>query len=269
MMTVIVPVYGAAPVVLDCLASLHGEIGASSRLLVIDDASPDPGMPALLAKALQPFGAQAELVLQTENRGFVGTVNHGMARAEGDVILLNSDTLASPGFIARLTECAATDPRIATITPFSNNAEICSFPELCKAAPLPGDLARLAAAAAELPNEDFIDLPTGVGFCLWIRRQALTELGDFDQATFGKGYGEENDFCQRALAFGWRNVLCHRAYVAHRGGESFQATSHRPNGEALRRLLARYPRYNQQVADFIAADPPKVWRARLAARLTP
>lgn len=268
MITVIVPVYGAAPVVQACLASLHGEIDAEHQLLVIDDASPDPKMPSLLTEALKPFGAYARLILQTENRGFVGTVNHGIAESSGDVILLNSDTVASPGFVHRISECAGTDARIATITPFSNNAEICSFPELCQAGPIPDNLQAIARAAATLPNQGFIDLPTGVGFCMWIRRAALHALGDFDQATFGKGYGEENDFCQRALAFGWRNVLCHRAYVAHRGGESFAATTHRPNGEALRRLLSRYPRYNQQVADFIAADPPKAWRTQLAAALS-
>ena len=267
MITLIVPVYGAEAATVACLGSLRGQVDAETRLLVIDDASPDRHIVGALEQALVPFGAYAELVLQEHNRGFVGTVNHGIARTEGDVILLNSDTLASPGFVQRIIECAATDARIATITPFSNNAEICSFPDLCVAATVPMDLPRIAAAAAQLPNEAFIDLPTGVGFCMWIRRGALEQLGDFDQATFGRGYGEENDFCQRAIGHGWRNVLCHRAYVAHVGGESFAATSHRPNGEALRHLLARYPQYNRQVAEFIAADPPRAWRQQLALLL--
>lgn len=265
--TVIVPVYGAEAATLACLASLRGEIGGDVRLLVIDDASPDRAIVPKLAQAITPFGSSASLLVHDVNRGFVGTVNHGMAEADGDVILLNSDTLASPGCFTRLRECAGTDPRIATATPFSNNAEICSFPDLCRAAPVPADLPAIATAAAELPNRDFVDLPTGVGFCLWIRRAALAELGDFDRATFGIGYGEENDFCQRAIAHGWRNVLCHRAYVAHVGGESFAATPHRPNGEALRRLLARYPRYNAEVAAFIAADPPAAWRRALAHQM--
>ena len=264
MISLIVPVYGAEAATVACLESLRGQIDDETRLLVIDDASPDRSIVGALESALVPFGGHAELILQDVNRGFVGTVNHGFARTEGDVILLNSDTVASPGFVKRIIECAATDARIATITPFSNNAEICSFPDLCVAGHVPKDLARIAAAAERLPNEDFIDLPTGVGFCMWIRREALEQLGDFDQATFGRGYGEENDFCQRAIGHGWRNVLCHRTFVAHVGGESFAATSHRPNGEALRRLLARYPQYNRQVADFIAADPPRAWRQQLA-----
>lgn len=267
MITLIVPVYGAQAAVLACLESLRGQVDAGTRLLVIDDASPDRTIVGALESALAPFGNHAELIVQDINRGFVGTVNHGFARTQGDVILLNSDTLASPGFVQRIIECAATDARIATITPFSNNAEICSFPDLCVAAAVPTDLARIASAAARLPNQGFTDLPTGVGFCMWIRRSALQQLGDFDRATFGRGYGEENDFCQRAIGHGWRNVLCHRAFVAHVGGESFAATTHRPNGEALRRLLARYPQYNRQVAEFIAADPPRAWRQQLALLL--
>jgi len=265
--TIIVPVYGAETQTLACLDSLGTEIGGDTRLLVIDDASPDRAIVPKLRQAIERYGAHASLLVHEQNLGFVATVNHGMAQTSDDVILLNSDTIASVGFVSRLIECAATDPAIATITPFSNNAEICSFPDLCRAGAVPDNVEHIALAAASLANEAFIDLPTGVGFCLWINRNTLTAIGDFDVATFGIGYGEENDFCQRAIAHGWRNVLCHRAFVAHVGGTSFAATMHRPNGEALRRLLARYPQYNQRVAEFIAADPPSVWRRQLAQQM--
>lgn len=267
MTTIIVPVYGAEAQTLACLDSLGTEIGGDTRLLVIDDASPDRAIVPKLRQAIERYGAHARLLVHERNLGFVATVNHGMAQTSDDVILLNSDTIASTGFVARLLECAATDPAIATITPFSNNAEICSFPDLCRAGEIPGNIDAIAAAAAALPNGAFIDLPTGVGFCLWINRKTIDSIGDFDVATFGIGYGEENDFGQRAIAHGWRNVLCHRAFVAHVGGTSFAATAHRPNGEALRRLLARYPQYNRAVAEFIAADPPCAWRRQLAQQM--
>ena len=95
----------------------------------------------------------------------------------------------------------------------------------------------------------------------------LDAVGDFDQATFGRGYGEENDFCLRAAAHGWRNVLCDDAYVAHRGGASFGPQGHAPGGENLARLNARYPGYNALFADYILRDPLNSLRERLAARL--
>ena len=100
-----------------------------------------------------------------------------------------------------------------------------------------------------------------------IRRRALDELGDFDAATFGRGYGEENDFCLRARGHGWRNVLCNTAFVAHAGGASFAPAGLAPGGENLRRLNARYPGYNPSIAAFILGDPLRDSRDAFAAAL--
>ena len=45
----------------------------------------------------------------------------------------------------------------------------------------------------------FPDIPTAHGFCMYIKREAIDDLGLFDEETFGKGYGEENDFSYRCL----------------------------------------------------------------------
>jgi GT2 family glycosyltransferase len=102
---------------------------------------------------------------------------------------------------------------------------------------------------------------------MFLRRAALDAVGDFDRATFGRGYGEENDWCLRASAHGWRHVLCDDAYVAHRGGASFGPEGHAPGGENLARLNARYPGYNALIADFIMRDPLRSARERFAERL--
>ena len=66
------------------------------------------------------------------NLGFVGTVNLGMQKHEGrDVVLLNSDTLVADGWLDRLITAAYSEKNIATVTPFSNNASIVSFPKIC------------------------------------------------------------------------------------------------------------------------------------------
>jgi len=158
------------------------------------------------------------------------------------------------------------DARVATVTPFSNNAEICSWPDLCRASPVPDDAARIARAFAESGPPEYPELPTAVGFCMLIRRAALDSIGDFDRATFGRGYGEENDFCCRAAAHGWRNILADDCYVVHAGGGSFAPLGLKPGGENMARLLARYPRYPMQVAEFIAADPLAGRRERVGRR---
>lgn len=264
---VVVPVYDGVDALAACLDALARVLPAHARVQLVDDASPDPRVLPLL----DGFAARAPCAVavhrQPRNLGFVGTVDAAMARAAGDVVLLNSDTVPTRGFLERLAACAASDPRIATATPFSNNAEICSFPLFCRDNPLPADPEAVAAACAAAGPPEYPELPTGVGFCMFVRRAALDAIGGFDAETFGRGYGEENDFCRRAAGHGWRNVLCDDAWVGHRGGASFAATGHRPGGENLARLVARYPGYNALVADFIARDPLAPRRARIEAAL--
>jgi GT2 family glycosyltransferase len=264
---VILPAYNGHDALIACLDSLRRTLPRDARVQLIDDASPDPR----IAPLLQAFAADPPCTLafrrNPENLGFVATVDAAMRRAAGDVVLLNADTVTTRGWLERLAACAASDPAIATATPFSNNAEICSYPEFCVANPLPADPDALAAACVAAGAPEYPELPTGVGFCMFVRRAALAAIGGFDAATFGHGYGEENDFCRRAAGHGWRNVLCDDAYVGHRGGVSFGDTGHRPGGENLARLLARYPGYNALVADFIARDPLAPRRARIAAAL--
>ncbi len=267
--TVIVPVHNALEALDACLASLDRTLPPGAAVLLADDASPDPRIAPLLDGWAGRTRLAARVVRRPRNLGFPGNCNAAFAETgDSDVVLLNSDTVATPGWLAQLARCAAADPRIATATPWSNNAEICSFPRFCEDNPAPSDAdaGAIADAAASLPGE-YPDLPTGVGFCLFIRRAALRQLGGFDADTFGRGYGEENDFCLRVAAMGWRNVLCDTAYVVHQGGASFAPLDLAPNGDNLARLLARWPDYNERVARFIMADPLRPLRQRLEDRL--
>lgn len=264
--TVIVPIYNAAADLAACLDSLLRTLPVEARVLLADDASPDPRVAPVVERFRRRAPFEVAVRWRRENLGFVGNVNLALREsAPTDVVLLNADTLVTPGWLQRLLDCAASDRRIATATPWSNNAEICSFPHFCRPGEMPDDLDELATAAAQ-GEPAYPDLPTGVGFCMYIRRAALAALGDFDAATFGRGYGEENDFCCRAAAHGWRNVLCDSAFVAHRGGASFGPAGLAPGGENLVRLCARYPGYNAAVADFILRDPLAPLREHLAER---
>jgi GT2 family glycosyltransferase len=266
--TVIVPVFNALVALDACLASLDRTLPRAARVLVADDASTDPRIAGLLGDWVQRTPLVAEIVVREHNLGFVGNVNLAFAESgDADVVLFNSDAAATQGWLQRIADCAASDPRIATITPWSNNAEICSFPALCEDNPVPDDPDRIAAACASAGAPQYPELPTGVGFCMYIRRAALRQAGNFDAATFGRGYGEENDFCLRVAGIGWRNVLCDDAYVVHAGNASFGPLGERPGGDNMRRLLARWPDYQERVAEFILADPLRPLRERILRRL--
>jgi glycosyltransferase involved in cell wall biosynthesis len=200
-------------------------------------------------------------VTNARNLGFIGAVNRGFDETTGDVVLLNSDTIVTRGWLRKMLECAASDERIATITPFSNNAEICSYPQMCGNHPWPADGdAELSNRALEMASRrEYRNLPTAVGFCMFIRREALNAVGRFDER-YGLGYGEENDFCRKLAAAGYRNVLLDDTFVAHVGNRSFDAKKAALVEANSRLLISRYPDYPKLVQDFIAADPPRSTR---------
>jgi GT2 family glycosyltransferase/glycosyltransferase involved in cell wall biosynthesis len=265
---VIVPVYRGFEQTRACIESvLANRPRTPLELIVIDDCAPEPQ----LAEWLDRMAATGKfsLLRNTDNCGFVETVNRGMLlHGDRDVLLLNSDTLVANDWLDRIVACAVTDARIATVTPFSNNATICSYPRICEANPLPAgyDVAALDALFALANPGAIAELPTGIGFCLYIRRAALDDLGLFDAAAFGKGYGEENDFCRRANMRGWKNVLAAGVFVQHAGGVSFGAEQDALRAQALEVLLKRHPDYSRDVHRFIAADPLR--RFRVAADLS-
>jgi GT2 family glycosyltransferase/glycosyltransferase involved in cell wall biosynthesis len=266
---VVIPVYNAPDDVRCCVASVLAHLRPDVRVVVIDDASPDPRIAPLFAELAQRNHPQVVLLRNDENRGFTGTANRGMQLSRADVVLLNSDTIVSAGWLEAIMHCAATDPRIGSITPLSNNAEICSFPRFCEnnrwpegADPGPTNASIAAAAVPVYP-----DLPTGVGFCLYLRRGLLDEIGYFDAEAFGAGYGEENDLCLRAAKAGWRNVLADNAFVVHTGERSFAGRKAEVAQRNMATLLDRHPHYMDMVREFIAADPLRAIRELALMRM--
>jgi GT2 family glycosyltransferase len=252
---IIIPVYNAIEHVQACLASLE-RVSPESEILVIDDASTDERVSELLRTWAATAGNH-HLIAQTQNRGFVHTANTGLLSTEADVVLLNSDTRVTPGWLEALTRCLDSVDRIATATPWTNNGEIASIPAFCRANPVPSneDAAAVGRFLSRSRQAVYPEIPTAVGFCMAISRTAIDALGLFDEETFGHGYGEENDFSMRARTAGFRNVLCDDAYVVHHGAASFGPTGLVPGNESMQRLLSRHPGYLEIVSRFIEEDP--------------
>ncbi len=267
---VIVPVYGAAAELAACLASLlrHTDLGRHRLILVIDGPQESAVEEALGAVAGRP--EEEVLVLRNPaRRGFVGSVNRGMAVSERDVLLLNSDTEVTAGWLGKLQEAACSDPAIATVTPFSNNATIASLPRFAEvnALPVGWSADRFAALVERVSRRERPRLPTGVGVCLYVKRKALDRLGPFDEERFGLGYGEESEFCFRALKAGLLNVLDDATFIYHAGQRSFGA-ARAARVEAAHRALERlHPEYLPTVARFLREDPLRAARERVLAGL--
>ena len=254
-LTVIIPVFNAFNYLETCLEALSSTVSDDSQVMVIDDASTDKRVRPFLQAWVGRASSHRELLVNDENRGFVAAVNRGLLGARSNVVLLNSDTQVTPGWLESLTACLESDDSIATATPWSNNGEIVSIPGFCRNNPPPEDADAVAQAIKACGRPVYPELPTAVGFCMAISASAIKRVGVFDEETFGRGYGEENDFCQRAKQAGFRNVLCDDAYVVHHGGASFGPLGLQPDAQSMQRLLAKHPGYQAAVTGFIQNDP--------------
>ena len=273
---VIVPVYRGLQDVIDCLDSVQASINkVNYELIVIDDCSPEPQVSELLKQRASK--GEFTLLVNEQNLGFVATVNRGMQlHPERDVLLLNSDTILANDWLDRIYAAAYASDNIGTVTPFSNNATICSYPYFCQDNVIPNNtpLEQLDQLCASVNAGQAVEVPTGVGFCMYIRRACLNAIGYFDVETFGKGYGEENDFCQRALKAGWKNHFALDTFVHHTGNVSFGDEHNELKHGALAKLTKRHPEYERDVHLHIAEDPAKearikLWLASLIAGTLP
>ncbi len=270
---IVVPVYSGHNETLHCLRSvLLAPVTTRFELIVIDDDSPDVELASALARHAEQ--GLFTLLRNESNRGFVRSANRGLQlHPERDVILLNADTEVFGDWLDRLRTAALRHPHTGTVTPLSNNATIASYPRTLHENPYPLEIGyeALDRLAAQANAGVEVEAPTGVGFCMYLRRDCLAETGLFDEEAFGRGYGEENDLCQRALARGWRNVIAADVFVHHLGSVSFKGERARRVDEAMRVMDARHPDYQPSVRRFIDADPllparRALDRARMIAR---
>ena len=263
---VIVPVYRGRTETIACIESLLAcrEMNVPHEIVVINDDSPD----AELIAELNRYAEQGRIVLlhNPANLGFPATTNRGIElHRERDVVLLNSDTVVANDWLTRLHMAAWSASRTGTATPFTNNGTICSYPRTLANNPFPSEeTASMDDLFREANTGRTHQIPTAVGFCMYIRRDCLADTGLFDAETFGTGYGEENDFCMRASARGWTHVLAADVFVYHRGEVSFSAAAKERQDRAFELVCQKHPNYGALVAEYIRSDPAACSRTAAA-----
>ena len=227
---VVICMHDAASETLDCLRSLVRGSAIPHRVRIVDDASGEDGR-----RRIEAFIADKPWMRLDPNPahlGYTASANRGIRASTADwVILLNSDTVVSEGWIEGLLEAAASDAGVGMVGPLSNAASFQSVPEVVDAAgklavnqlPPGWTVERMAQLVRERSERAFPSLPLLNGFCALIRREAFDQVGGFDEAAFPMGYGEENDLCLRMAAAGWTLVVADQTYVHHVKSASFGA----------------------------------------------
>ena len=225
--SIVMPVYNGFECIGDCVNSIlmHTDLSYHS-LILIDDQSTDPKISEYLCRLGEKGNGKHIKALANEtNLGFVKTINRGMQQTTDDVIILNSDTVVTKGWVEKLQRAAYSKPRVATATPLSNYVTINGVPEPFKFNPVPLDMDvdAFGAFLERISLRYYPEVPAGVGFCMYIKRAVLDDMGYFDDAKFEKGYAEETDFCMRALKKGHLHVIDDATYIYHVGGVSFES----------------------------------------------
>lgn len=223
---VIVCVHNALDDVRRCLSSLVRYSVPQCNIIVVDD-----GSRVDTREYLCDFCAEqgATLLRNEIAKGYTFAANKGMrASSAGYVILLNSDTIVTPGWLEKMVACAESDPEIGLVGPLSNTASWQSVPKIEEDGdwatnPLPAGLSivEMGGLIAKYSGQVYPRMSFLNGFCLLIRRGVMDELGLFDEERFGRGYGEENDYCLRARKAGWILALADDAYVYHAQSKSY------------------------------------------------
>ena len=243
---IIIPVYNGYEDLQLCIPSVkkHTDLG-KHRVILINDCSPDER----IAPYLDSLADTNILVLHNEkNMGFSANVNKGMCQSKDrDVILLNSDTVVTAGWVEKITACAYLEENTGTVTPLSNSATLCSVPVMCQDNKVPENVTidEYAALIERCSLKRYPRITVAVGFCMFIKRCVIDDIGLFDAEIFGRGYGEENDFCNRAEQAGYHHVMCDDTFIYHKGTASFDTAEKQALLEAHEVIL--HERYEEQM----------------------
>jgi cellulose synthase/poly-beta-1,6-N-acetylglucosamine synthase-like glycosyltransferase len=212
--TIVIPAFNQTEVTRQCVASILESTTVPFHINLVDNGSESP-----LADHI-PSGPELTIIRSEENLGFAAGVNLGMANAEGHVLLLNNDTLVPTGWLDPMVGLLRTSPGIGAVGPMSNAVSGSQLiPDLALTS-----MDEINACADRRRREHagtIRDVARLVGFCMLIRREAVADVGLFDEQ-FGTGNFEDDDYCVRLLRAGYRLCVDEGSFVFHYGSQTFQ-----------------------------------------------
>ena len=211
--SIIIVTHNQLPYTQQCIDSLRMRTDEPYELILVDNGSTDGTLDFLNSLA------GTRVILNADNRGFPAAVNQGIAASSGqNILLLNNDTLVTTGWLHRLLVQLHSAEDIGIVGPVSNNI---SGPQQIQVTYT--DLASLDGFAwdwGKQHDRQSLDESRLVGFCMLVKRELIDHIGKLDER-FGIGCFEDDDFCRRANAAGYRTVIAADAFVHHFGSRSF------------------------------------------------
>jgi len=229
-LAVIIVSWNVATLLADCLQSVFAE-GISvnrMRVVVVDNASSDDTIDMVRTRF-----PMVQLICNSTNLGFTRANNQAMQQClEPFVLLLNPDTLVRPGAMRTMLQYIQEHPKVGVVGPKLLYGDESSQPSrrryptlgmaLAESTPWewhwPDNKLALRYRCADRSDESEQQVDWVTGACMLIRRQALEQVGLFDERFFM--YSEELDLCRRINQAGWQVVYLPQAIVIHLEGRS-------------------------------------------------
>lgn len=210
--------YNAGESILACIEALEKSVSPPLPILVVDNGSSDGSL-----EAVESRFPSLEILRLGENRGYAGGMNAGLRHLQRSgvrrFLLLNPDTVVSPGFLVPLEEALAAGAAVAG-------------PKLI----LPDQPSRIWCAGGRVTfglnlsqlrghrqwDRGQFDVEEDVGFLpatVWLLdEETLEEVGLFDERFFC--YVEDVDYCVRLAGAGRRIRYAPRSVVVHEGSQA-------------------------------------------------
>ncbi len=228
---IIVTYNGLQENTIPCLESiLHHGGDENFEIIVVDNNSSD-GTPAYLT-GLANREPRLKHVLNNTNRGFAGGNNDGIRIASGKIIvLLNSDTQVSEGWLSRLRATLLEDRSVGLVGPVSN--AVGNEQKILVSGSTPEETLREGRTWTEMSYDDCFETERLGFFCVALRRDVIDCVGILDEA-YDLGFYEDDDYCLRVLKAGYRLICREDVFVYHRGSASFNK-----NPAATKQLLKK------------------------------
>lgn len=255
--TIVVPVYADWPSLSDCIDSLIKHVDLTRhQVLLVNDCGPDAdSIESNIQSSIKTL-KNIRYERNPKNLGFVGTCNRAVLELDktgNDVLLLNSDTKVTDGFLDEMLAVLYTDSKIGVVSPRSNNATLVTVPlssAVDKGIEPSKSYSIYEKIQPKLPL--YYIAPVAHGFCMLIKRSVIKKYGLFD-SVFGKGYGEEVDFCRRIGKEGYKSAIANHAYVFHLEARSFSMETKSKLLEKNNQIIwKRYPSYRDEVREYMS-----------------
>ncbi|MBI3088498.1 MAG: glycosyltransferase family 2 protein [Candidatus Omnitrophica bacterium] len=190
-----------------CLESLFRCTTATpSRLIIVDNGSEPPVREFL--RSVRPRNMIREVVLlqNEQNEGFPRGMNRGIQASRAPyVCLLNNDLLFTSKWLIKLIEVAEAHPELGVLNPESS-----TFGNV----PPPGMSLDEYAECLERRRGAYVEVGMCIGFCLLIRREVIARIGGLTEEV-ERIFFEDEDYCMRAQAAGFRCAVAQGSYVHH------------------------------------------------------